>query len=166
MDRLVIRPSARADLSALDALYARAYPKLLRGFYPPSVLVTALPIISRVQPALVASGTYFVAELDGRIVGAGGWTPARPGSGRRDPGRGNIRHVVTDDRMVRRGIGRRLVTHVIADARAAGCSWLHCLSTRTAVPFYAALGFDRLGEVTVPLGGSVPFPAVEMRRDL
>jgi len=166
MDALILRPASRDDLSALDALYARAYPKLLRPDYPPSVLVTALPVISRVQPGLVASGSYFVAELGGRIVAAGGWTPARPGTGQRDPGRGNIRHVVTDDRMVRRGIGRRLMAHVIADARGAGCTWLHCLSTRTAVPFYAALGFVAGREVTVPVGGAVPFPAIEMRREL
>lgn len=166
MDPLTFRPATRGDLAALDALYARAYPRLLKADYPASVLVTALPVISRVQPALVASGTYFVAEQDGRIVAAGGWTAARPGTRQHDPGRGNIRHVVTDDRMVRRGIGRRLMAHVIADARGAGCTWLHCLSTRTAVPFYAALGFVAGREVTVPVGGAVPFPAIEMRRDL
>ena len=38
----------------------------------------------------------------------------------------------------------------------------HCQSTRTAVRFYAALGFEPRGEIEVPLPGGVRFPAVFM----
>jgi hypothetical protein len=54
---------------------------------------------------------------------------------------------------------------VMAQARAAGVRRLHCLSTRTAVPFYAALGFDELGPADVPLRPGIVFPAVRMRHD-
>ena len=46
-DALTLRLSIRADLAAVDALLAHSYPRLLAADYPPSVLVTALPIISR-----------------------------------------------------------------------------------------------------------------------
>jgi GNAT superfamily N-acetyltransferase len=163
---ITIRTATRADIAAIDALLARSYPRLLKADYPPSVLVTAIPRISRAQPGLVTSGTYYVAVDDARIVGAGGWTATAPAGGGILPGRANVRHVVTDDRMVRRGIGRALMTHVFEAAAAAGMTWMHCLSTRTAVPFYAALGFDVIGDTTVPLGPGVDFPAVAMRRDL
>ncbi|NCO85594.1 MAG: GNAT family N-acetyltransferase [Rhodobacterales bacterium] len=165
-----VRTATWADIAAIDALLARAYPRLLRPDYPPSVLVTALPRISRAQPRLVTSGTYFVVEAQeeeeegGAILGAGGWTRDAPGGAAAHPGLGHIRHVVTDDRQVRRGIGRALMTHVIATARAAGLTRLDCLSTRTAVPFYAAMGFAALGPVTVPLGPGIDFPAVAMTR--
>ena len=51
------------DLSALDLLLARSYPRLLKADYPPSVVVLALPIIVRARPELLASGRYFV-DLD------------------------------------------------------------------------------------------------------
>lgn len=45
VDSLTFRTALRGDLSAVDALMARSYAKLLAADYPPSVLVTALPII-------------------------------------------------------------------------------------------------------------------------
>lgn len=160
-DAVTIRPSVPGDLAALDALFSRAYPRLLKGDYPPSVLVTALPLISRAQPALLRSGTFYVAETaGGAMLGAGGWTP-RTGAGFAD-----VRHVVTDDRATRRGVGRAILTRVIQDASAAGMTRLDCNATRTAVPFYTALGFARLGEVDVPLRPGITFPAVFMQRPL
>ena len=164
---MLIRPATRADIAAVDALLARSYPRLLKADYPASVLVTAIPAIARAQPGLVTCGTYFVAEEEGAILGAGGWTAAIPGRGGAEPGRANVRHVVTDDRQVRRGVGRALLTRVFDTARAAGMTWMHCTATRTAVPFYAALGFETLGPVTIRVGpAGIAFPAVEMRRDL
>ena len=164
----IVRSAAKGDIAAVDALLARTYPRLLKPDYPPSVLVTALPLISRAQPALVTSGTYYVAEdAAGRILGAGGATAAIPGKpGLAEAGRANVRHVVTDDRAVRRGVGRAIHSRCFDAARAKGMIWMHCLSTRTAVPFYRAMGFIELGEVTVPLAPGIDFPAVEMRRDL
>ena len=161
-----IRPARPDDLAAIDALLARAYPRLLAPDYPPSVLVMALPRIVRAQPALLASGSYWAAERDGAILGAGGWTAAAPATAAVTPGRGHVRHVVTDDRAVRQGIGRAVMAAAMAQARAAGITRLDCLSTRTAVPFYAALGFVPVGPVTVPLGPGIDFPAVAMARDL
>lgn len=157
-----IRPSQKSDLAAVDALLARVYPKLLKADYAPSVLVTALPIISVAQPALLVCGTYYVAETDaGTIIGAGGWTPDA-----KQAGFGHIRHVVTDDRQVRKGIGAGLMAHCFDRARAAGINRLECWSTLTAVPFYAAMGFDEIGPMDVQLQPGISFPAVRMTRAL
>ncbi len=161
MMAFVIRPSTMADLARVDALLARSYPKLLKADYPPSVLVTALPIISRAQPALLRSGTYFVAEEGGAIIGAGGWTPDR-----RVRRLGHIRHVVTDDRHLRRGIARALLERCFETARAAGCVRLECWSTRTAVPFYESVGFEKVSLMDVQLAGGISFPSVRMLRAL
>jgi len=155
----IIRPSTPRDLAQIDLMLARSYPRLLKGAYPPSVLVLALPLISRAQPALVRSGTYFVAETrSGGIVGAGGWT--------RDPRAvavADIRHVVTDADHTRQGIGRRLFSHIFDTARAAGIESFDCQATRTAVPFYLAMGFRVLGPITLNLRPGIEFPAVAMR---
>jgi GNAT superfamily N-acetyltransferase len=163
-----LRLATAADLAAVDALLARSYPRLLAPDYPASVMVLALPLIARARPELLASETYWLAEeADGRIVGAGGWTRAAPGSTEGDgAGTGHVRHMVTDAARVRMGIGRALMCRVMDQARAAGVWRLDCLSTRTAVPFYASLGFREMGAVDVALRPGILFPAVRMVRGL
>ena len=162
MTDVIIRPSAQSDLASVDALLARSYPALLKGDYAPSVLVAALPMISRARPELVTSGSYYVAERGGAVLGAGGWTRHAP-TGGVTPRLGHVRHVVTDHRAVRQGIGRVLMTHVLGCARDAGMARLECWSTLTAVPFYASLGFEVAAEISVPIGPArLPFPSVQM----
>ena len=155
---LTIRSARPDDLGAVDALLARAYPRLLKPDYPPSVMVTAIPLIARGRPELLGSGTYYLAEVSGRVVGAAGWTP------RREAGHGEVRHVVVDPDHARRGIGRALFAHLFDTAGARGVHRFSCLATRTAVPFYRALGFRPTGQVEVPLDRGITFPAIRMRR--
>lgn len=154
---LNVRPTTMADLAAVDALLARSYPRLLKGAYPPSVLVTALPLISRAQPALLTSGSYYLAERDGRVLGAGGWSRD---AARRDLG--HVRHVATDPDALRQGIGRAIMGRVLQEARQAGMAEMACWSTRNAVPFYAGFGFEVTGPMEVTLQPGITFPAVRM----
>ena len=157
-----IRPATPADTAAVDALLQRTYPRLLKADYPPSVLVGAIPAMTRAQPALMACGTYYLAEAaDGAVVGAGGWTRDR-----RLRTKGHIRHVVTDDRTLRQGVGRALMEHSFATAKASGIKEMECWATLTAVPFYKAVGFREIGPMNVQLQGAIDFPAVRMERGL
>lgn len=163
---LTIRTAARADLAAVDALFAASYPVLLKSDYPPSALVMALPLISRANPRLLTSGSYFLAVEGDQVRGAGGWTWTAPQGGVGPRDMGHVRHVVTDHRAVRRGIGRALMTRVIDHASASGVGVLDCLSTLTAVPFYTACGFEEIGPVDVTLRPGIDFPAVRMQQRL
>ncbi|WP_424969497.1 GNAT family N-acetyltransferase [Dinoroseobacter sp. S76] len=164
---LTRRVATARDVAAVDALLARSYPVLLKPDYPPSVLVTILPVISRAQPALVTCGTYHVVEEGGEILAAGGWTRGAPGGGTVTPGLGHIRHVVTDHTRTREGLGRRLMKDIMEEAQEAGQTRLEALSTLTAEPFYAALGFVSLERVDVPIGpAGLRFPAVRMEAPL
>ncbi|ODM44015.1 GNAT family N-acetyltransferase [Cereibacter johrii] len=154
---LHLRLARPGDLAAVDALFAHSYARLIRADYPPSVLVTAVPLLARAQPALLASGRYWLAEAEEGILGAGGWSP-------RGATDGEIRHLVTRASHVRQGIASALLGRAIAQASAEGILRLHCLATRTAVPFYERMGFRRLGEVSVPLGPGVTFPSERMLR--
>jgi GNAT superfamily N-acetyltransferase len=162
-----VRISTPADLAAIDALLARSYPVLLKPDYPPSVLVTALPLIARANPGLVASGRYYVAEdTAGTIVAAGGWSFSAPSGGGPRQGLVHIRHFVTDHRHQRRGFARSVMARILADAAAEGATEADCLATRTAVPFYQAMGFEPLGPVDVQLRPGIVFPSIQMRRRL
>ncbi len=167
MTDIRVRPTTRADIPAVDQLLAESYPALLKNDYPPSVLVTALPLISRANPSLVTSGSYYVAEVDGTAKAAGGWTKASPvGQGAEARSTGHIRHVVTHPSAVRRGLARAIMARSFEDAKAAGLTALVCLSTRTAVPFYTSVGFHPESEIEIELRPGIRFPAIRMARDL
>ena len=159
---LTLRTATATDISAVDALLARSFPRLLKADYPPSVMVTAVPLIARARPGLVASGRYYLAEdAEGRLLGAGGWS-LRGGA----LGVAEVRHLATDPGALRQGIARRIVGSVLDAARDAGLERIGCLSTRTAVPFYEAMGFRGAGAVDVTLSAGIVFPAVRMFRTL
>ena len=160
-----VRVAAPGDIARIDSLLARSYPQLLKADYSPSTLVTAIPLISRAQPRLISSGTYYVAEEDGEILGAGGWTRDGPMGGH-TAGLGHIRHFATEPSALRRGVARAIMERSLSDATASGLSDLECLSTRTAVPFYQSLGFTTIGNVEIDLRPGIKFPAIAMVRSL
>src|ERR1700746_1588642 len=90
-----VRVAQPEDFEALCSLLLASYSKLLAGHYARDLLETALPFVTRANPALLASGTYYVAEIGGVPVGCGGWSPARPGSGETVQGEAYVRHVAT-----------------------------------------------------------------------
>lgn len=158
---LDIRLATAKDLAAVDDLFARSYARQLRADYPPSLQVMALPRLARAQPALLRSGQYFLAECEGEIVGAGGWSRDR-----RLKGLGHVRHLVTDHRRVREGIAASLIRATLAHARKAGMTRMACDATRMAVPFYESQGFVRVAPVEIDLAPGIAFPAMRMARPI
>lgn len=168
--KITIEVSIPADAEAVTALLEASYPALLAGDYPADLLAAALPLMTKANPALLRSGTYFLArDRSGLVVGCGGWTPERPGNGEIKSGLGHIRHFGTHPDHLRRGIGARLIERCIAEAASRGIHALECYATRSAVGFYVAAGFVTIGELNVmfPAHGPFPgvsFPSVLMRR--
>lgn len=162
-----IGATAQRDLAVADRLLALSYPALLKADYPPSILVTVLPLISRARPELVSSGRYYGAFEGGELRAAGGWSHANPSSRARRNGVAHVRHVVSHPRYLRRGYAGAILMQVFEAARSEGVARLSCQATRTAVPFYGALGFVVKGNVDVPIGAAgLRFPAVLMHRDI
>lgn len=166
----LIRIARPDDLAAVETLLGRSYPRLLRADYPPSVMVTVVPVLARARPELLASGRYFLVEdIDGRILGAGGYSLA--GSGPRGtsaasgaPALAQIRHVATDPEALRKGVGRRLMQANFTAAAAEGVQRFDCLSTLTAVPFYKALGFQEIAPAQIAVLPGMAFPVMRMWR--
>ena len=156
---LTLRLSGPADLAAVDALMARSFPRLLKPDYPPSTLVLAVPRLARANPRLLASGRYVLALDGARLVGAGGYS-LRPQHG------AAVRHLATDPDALRQGVGRRVLGWVLSAARAEGARRIVAEATRTAAPFYAAMGFETQGEAEVALAPGIGFAVVRMGRAL
>jgi len=157
-----LRPATPDDEAALTILLAASYRELLAGHYPEFVLRAALPFMTRANPALLKSGTYYVAEQHGRTAGCGGWTREKPGTGAVVPHIAHIRHFATHPDFARRGVGRLIAEHCIAEARRAGIRLLCASSTLPAEKFYACLGFVRERESETAFSKDVRFPSIEM----
>ncbi len=167
-----LRTATASDAAAIEALLAASYPPLMASAYPPDVLRHALPLMTRANPALLACGTYYIAEpavVDGpdpRPLGAGGWTVDEPGTKHVQPDVGHVRHFATHPAAVRRGIGRAIMDRCVGGAIERGIRELACFASLNAVPFYAGVGFEAVAPASVNLGGRVPFDCVRMRRVL
>jgi N-acetylglutamate synthase-like GNAT family acetyltransferase len=159
------RRAVVADANRLAALYARAYGALLTPYYDADLLAEALPLLCRVNPALLESGRYFVInDQTGETVGAGGWSWERPGGQAGTAGHAHLRHFAVNPARNRLGFGRRLFECCLRDA--TGARAFECFSTYAAEPFYRALGFTTLGPIDVPMGPKLELPSLHMIRRL
>jgi GNAT superfamily N-acetyltransferase len=162
-----IRIATEEDADAVSALLSASYPALLADYYDRAVLDLALPLITKANPMLLASGTFYFAESQGYSVTAcGGWTMEQPGTGTLESGIAHIRHFGTHPNWVRQGLARAILERCVEDASARDVRVLECQSTLAAEEFYAAQGFKTLGTIEVILTPNVPFPALLMRRAL
>jgi GNAT superfamily N-acetyltransferase len=162
-----IRVARPSDSDAVGALLVASYSSLLAAHYDSDALGRALPFLTRANPALLASGSYYVAEAaGGNVVGCGGWTAAWPGSAEIVEGEAHIRHFATHPAWVGRGVGTSLLARSLGEARLSGIRRLHCHSTFGAERFYRASGFETVGPIDVPLGSGVTLAGILMRREL
>ena len=164
-DDITIRAATADDQEMLSQLIAASY-ATLKGSYDPHGLDAVLPHISTANPKLLASGTYYVAEIDGQAAGCGGWTVEKPGSGEVVEGVGHIRHFATHPSFLRRGVAGRLLQHCLGEARRTGIRTMMSQSTLPAEQFYASAGFQRVGIVQVEMAPGLILPAIEMRLEL
>lgn len=105
MERL--RTASSDDRAAVSDLLGLSYRALMAGAYPDDLLALALPMITKANPVLLASGRYAVIEDDaGRLIACGGWSLERPGSGEVVTDLAHIRHFAVHPDAVRRGLGR------------------------------------------------------------
>jgi N-acetylglutamate synthase-like GNAT family acetyltransferase len=164
---VVLRAALPSDGLAIESVLSASYSELLKGAYSESLLAVALPALTTANPALLASGTFYLAEnASGRLVGCGGWTHQKPGTSEMEEGIAHIRHFAIHPNWSGRGIGRSIYNHCEGQAREARVKIFDCYSTLNAQPFYAALGFKTISANEVMLRGTIKFPTVLMRRSI
>lgn len=167
MDDYTTRVATIDDAAGVGTLLKIAYPVLMEPAYEKALLVSVLERMTKANPDLLASGTYYVAESRrGLIVGCGGWTAERPGDGATEAGLGHIRHFATHPDWTNRGIGRAIYRLCEVGARATGITRFECYSSLNAENFYAALGFETMRRIDVDLGSNVALPSILMQRPI
>jgi N-acetylglutamate synthase-like GNAT family acetyltransferase len=127
-----VRVASGADISALQELISQSYLFLCRRYYTPKQIECALAHHVDIDKQMIDDRTYYVAEIDGEIVGCGGWSKRKKSFGGdrvKSPGdtdllnpahdRAPIRGVFVHPSWARRGIKRRIVKCCERAARQA-----------------------------------------------
>lgn len=166
MAKINVRPATPDDAALLTGLITASYRELDTGLYEPAQLAAALPAMSKANPKLLASGTYYVVEVDGAAAACGGWTFEKPGSGGIDEGVAHIRHFATHPAYLRRGLARLLLDRCLEEAKARGACVMKSQATLPAEKFYASAGFLTIKPIEVEMGPDIILPALDMERRL
>ncbi|MBX2854846.1 MAG: GNAT family N-acetyltransferase [Rhodobacteraceae bacterium] len=162
---MLIRQTTHADSDEVTAIFQASYPKLMPAGYAPDLLEVVLPAMTIAKPALLSSGSYFVALAeDNAYAGCGGWTKERPGTGEKREGLGHIRHFATHPDYVGKGVGRAIYLACEALARSEGVTKFECYASLNAEGFYRSLGFELVERIDVPMGEGLVFPSLRMMR--
>lgn len=173
-----LRRATPDDIPALRSLIDASVRELSRGFYTAPQIESALRYVFGPDTQLIADGTYYVLPAAEGFAAAGGWSRRRTLYGgdqmkavedplldpATEPAR--IRAFYVHPAFARRGLGRRLLEHCSAAARAAGFRGLELMSTMPGVPLYTAMGFVPIEEHTQVLPDGVPVPFVRMGKSL
>jgi GNAT superfamily N-acetyltransferase len=173
-----LRQATLDDIPVLERLIPASVRALQAGDYTAEQMEGALGTVFGVDTQLIRDGTYFVAEVGGRIVGCGGWSRRRtlfgsdgvPGKDdawldpRADAAR--IRAFFVDPAWARRGIGSRIMQACEAAAREMGFTRLELVATLTGEPLYCVHGFEAVERFEVPLRTGPGLPVVRMTKAL
>jgi GNAT superfamily N-acetyltransferase len=167
------------DIPAIAALMDRAIAELQRDFLTPEQVEASRHSMG-LDTQLVADGTYIVVEdIDGRVVGCGGWSfratlyggdhnaalrDAAVLDPAKDPAR--IRAMYTDPDFTRRGIGRLVLAANEASAKAAGFSRAELMATLAGEPLYLACGYEPIERVDKMTDRGIAVPGVRMGKAL
>lgn len=168
----------QSEVPALNALIAESATELSRAYYTSAQVASLITHVFGVDTQLLADGTYYVIEREGRLAACGGWSGRRTlfggdqAKGRSDPvvdpatDPARIRAFFVHPSYARQGLGRALLVYCEAQARAAGFRRAELMATLPGVPLYRALGYAALESVIheLPDGQRVDF--VRMGRAL
>ncbi len=124
------RTATPDDADRIEELLEASYSTLMTASYDRTVLDMALPLMTRANPALLRSGRYYVCQVaEGDIIGCGGWSLERPGTGLVEPSLAHIRHFATHPARIGMGVGRALYQRCESDARSVDVDRFECYAS-------------------------------------
>ena len=174
MGQLEIRIAMRGDIPALRDLQQRSLRVLGRHHYTVTQIEAFIARIGTMDDYLVGDRTYLVAQLDGEMLGCGGWTRRLPGYvsyaqadvHALDPSRATVRSVFVEPLAAGQGIGRRIMSGVESFMRMEGVRVAELGSTENGVAFYRSLGYRQLNAFQVDIGEGISMRLIRMSKPL
>jgi GNAT superfamily N-acetyltransferase len=170
------RPATFADIPALNELIAMSVRGLSADYYTANQIESAIKYIFGVDTQLVRDGTYYVAQLDGKIVGCGGWSKRNTLYGgdqhkeiedplldpQKDAAR--IRAFFVHPDHARQGIGRLIIKVCEATAKENGFTSFELGATLPGVPLYTVMGYKAIERIDATLPDGEFLGIVKMRK--
>ncbi|HEX6125725.1 MAG TPA: GNAT family N-acetyltransferase [Pyrinomonadaceae bacterium] len=165
-----LRLASTTDVEAIRELVADSVRGLAKGIYSDAQIELSIGSVFGVDNQLIEDGTYFVAEVAGRIVGCGGWSRRQTLFGASeyaesrdatllDPASqpAKIRAFFVHPDAARKGIGRAILQRCEAEASAAGFTAAEMMATLPGIPFYELCGYekDEYQNVNLPDGEAI-----------
>jgi GNAT superfamily N-acetyltransferase len=175
---LTIRQALPADMPVLTALMEESVRQLNRQNYSAKQLESALAYVFGIDHQLITDGTYYVAEIDGEVVGCGGWSrhsvlyggaqaQPRKEAARQSAGDvAKIRAMFVHPNYARRGVGRRIVQMSELAARRASFRRLELIATLTGEPLYRKCGFVPVDTFDIVMPDGLSLQAIRMEKSL
>jgi GNAT superfamily N-acetyltransferase len=173
-----LRKAVMSDCALLQALIARSINALGAGDYSAEQIEAALRGAFGVDRQLIADGTYYVGELETRIVACGGWSRRRTLFGgdahavrdatELDPAHdaARIRAFFVDPSVARQGFGSALLARCEADAAAHGFQRFELMATLPGSRLYAARGYVGGAPVFYRLGPALSIEFIPMTKSV
>ena len=174
-----IRLATIDDIEALQELIRESVATLSAAYYSPEQIASGLSHIFGVDTQLIIDETYFVAVVDGQIVGSGGWSKRNTLFGGDqfkqeqidpllDPARdaARIRAFYVHPRWSRKGIAGKILDACEVAARAAGFGTVELVATLPGEPFYSARGYAKGEAMTLETRDGEALPAFRMSKML
>ena len=174
-----IRLALVGDIPALRELINESVRALSNGYYTEIQIDSALKNVFGVDTQLILDETYFAAEVEGQVVGCGGWSKRntlfggdQAKTGENDnviaPGESaaRLRAFYVHPKWSRRGIGKLITQACEAAALASGFTRLELIATLPGEPLYSANGYEILKPYEIPLPDGLFLPAYHMAKDL
>ncbi len=176
---MTIRLAAMEDVPALQELIAASVRALSLPYYSAQQIDSALMHVFGVDRQLIHDATYFVAEVEGQIVGCGGWSKRKTlfGGDQAQSARvdellspetdaARVRAFYVHPQWSRRGIGRQILKACEEAASESGFKVLELVATLPGEPFYSAMGYSRIEPYEIPLPDNQSLPAFLMEKRL
>lgn len=166
------------ERDAITQLIAESARHLSREHYSDQQIETAIATVFGVDTDLIDDGTYLVAQIDGELVGCGGWSKRKTLYGGDqftsrdtaylDPATepAKIRAFFIHPDHARKGIARAILAQCETEARAAGFRALELMATLPGIEFYKSVGFVETGDFDLQLTERVKLELVPMRKEL
>lgn len=174
-----VRLATKEDIAALQLLIRQSVSVLSADYYTPPQIASGLSHVFGVDTQLILDGTYFVAEIENRIVGSGGWSKRKTLFGgdqsKPDPidrlldpqiEAARIRAFYVHPEWSRRGIGSRILKSCEDAARMAGFSVVELVATLPGEPLYLSRGYEKVEGIQIETPDGQRLPAFRMTKTL
>jgi GNAT superfamily N-acetyltransferase len=174
-----LRKATVNEIEEISILISESVRGLSKGYYNDKQIKLSIKSVFGVDRDLIEDGTYFAAEIDGRIVGCGGWSKRKTlyGASAYEKSRDSsfldpatdaakIRAFFIHPDAARKGIGRAILKACEEEARSLGFHSAEMMSTLPGVPLYSACGYSGDERIEIPVGEGVTIDCIKMSKEL